>query len=75
MIKKVTNKEVPVRIRARRAGDPPILVADPSKANKVLGWVPRYSSLDSIVERAWRWQDATRSRGDTPLAKKMLADC
>jgi len=52
---------VPVREAPRRAGDPPVLVADPSLARRVLEWTPRHSSLDEIVDTAWRWQ-ASRAR-------------
>jgi UDP-glucose-4-epimerase GalE len=46
----------PVRrqVGPRRAGDPPVLVADASKANKTLGWSARYSLTD-IVSTAWAW--------------------
>ncbi len=39
----------------RRAGDPPVLVADCSKARKVLGWQPRRSDLATIVDDALAW--------------------
>ena len=39
----------------RRSGDPPSLVADPSKAKRVLGFAPKYSDLRTIVADAWRW--------------------
>jgi hypothetical protein len=35
-----------------------VLVADPSLAGQVLEWTPRHSSLDEIVDTAWRWQAA-----------------
>ena len=40
----------------RRPGDPPVLVADTTKAQKVLNWQPQLSDLKSIVQtaRAWR---------------------
>ena len=41
---------------ARRAGDPPALVADARKAAEVLGWKPRYPDLEVIVEHAFRWR-------------------
>lgn len=41
----------------RRPGDPPKLIADPSKAVRLLGWKPRHSSLSEIVETAWRWHE------------------
>lgn len=47
-----------VREAPRRVGDPPILVANPSRAFETLGWAPRYSDLESIVETALRWHSA-----------------
>lgn len=46
---------VPVGESARRAGDPPVLVADVHKAQRVLGWKAKYDSLDEIVASAWNW--------------------
>jgi len=51
---KITGKKIKVQESARRAGDPPILIADSSKAKKVLGWNPRFS-LDEIIMSAWKW--------------------
>lgn len=31
------------------------LVADPSRARAVFGWVPEYSSLETIVSTSWQW--------------------
>ena len=57
-VERVTGRRVPVRVGARREGDPPVLVADASRAQSELGWSPRLSSLGSIVETAARWHDA-----------------
>jgi len=54
-VEKVTGRAVPHSIGPRRAGDPASLVADPSAANRDLGWRPRMSDLDSIVATAWAW--------------------
>lgn len=51
---KVTGRGVPLRYAPRRAGDPPILVADGSKAQALLGWVPK-RSLEDMVGSAWEW--------------------
>ncbi len=51
----VTGHPIPTEVSGRRAGDPPLLIADNSKAQTVLGWTPKYSSLDSILTSAWRW--------------------
>ncbi|HEV2549221.1 MAG TPA: UDP-glucose 4-epimerase GalE [Stellaceae bacterium] len=55
---RVTRRAVPRRDTERRAGDPPALVADASRARQVLGWNPRFSDLDTIVATAWRWHAA-----------------
>jgi UDP-glucose 4-epimerase len=54
----VTGKKISVRESARRPGDPPALVADPSKAMRELDWKPNYNDLHRIVETAWRWHQA-----------------
>jgi len=53
--RKVTEREIRVRVEPPRAGDPPRLVADPSKSKTILGWVPAKSDLRTIIESAWRW--------------------
>ena len=53
--RRVTGREIPVHEAPRRPGDPAILVADPSKAKRVLGWKPRFTELGPIVETAWNW--------------------
>jgi UDP-glucose 4-epimerase len=50
----VCGRDIPFEITGRRTGDPAILVADNKKANKVLGWSPKYS-IEEILETAWRW--------------------
>jgi UDP-glucose-4-epimerase GalE len=54
-VERVTGRKVPRREVGRRAGDPPSLVADASRAGAVLSWRPRMSDLDSIVGTAWNW--------------------
>ena len=51
-IEKVTEKEVEVVVAPDRPGDPAILVADSSKAQKILGWYPQYSDIETIVRTA-----------------------
>lgn len=53
-VERVTGKKVPVRVGPRRPGDPPALVADPSKAERLLGWKAK-RGLDEIVHSAWNW--------------------
>ena len=52
---RATGKPVPTIDAQRRAGDPPSLVADPTRALKVLGWKPAQSNLDTIVQTAAAW--------------------
>jgi UDP-arabinose 4-epimerase len=56
----ISGREVPFDLAPRRAGDPPELVADPSRARDVLGWTPRYAELAVIVTHAWNWHSARR---------------
>ena len=56
--KKVTGVNFPVKPEARRAGDPPRLVADSSAIKSTLGWSPRYADLETIVSHAWAFERA-----------------
>jgi UDP-arabinose 4-epimerase len=51
-----TGRKVPAQAAARRPGDPPALVADPSLAAEILGWRPQHSDLDTIIRTALAWQ-------------------
>ncbi|MGC8794274.1 MAG: UDP-glucose 4-epimerase GalE [Bryobacteraceae bacterium] len=53
--REVTGREIPMRWEPRRPGDPSHLVADARRARRILGWVPAYPELASIIESAWRW--------------------
>jgi UDP-glucose 4-epimerase len=55
-VERVTGTPVPTVYAGRRPGDPAILVADSSRAESVLGWQPRRSSLDEMVTSAWNWR-------------------
>jgi UDP-glucose-4-epimerase GalE len=52
---RVTSRRIPLREAARRAGDPPVLVADATRARTLLGFAPRFNEIEPIVETAWRW--------------------
>jgi UDP-glucose 4-epimerase len=54
----VTGHPIPAVVGERRAGDPPQLVADPSLAERVLGWKAEKSELKRLVSDAWRWHSA-----------------
>ncbi len=52
----VTGIEFPVVETGRRAGDPPVLVADNAKIKKKLDWKPAHDDLEYIVRTAWEWE-------------------
>jgi UDP-glucose 4-epimerase len=54
-ISKIVGKDTITEYKARRLGDPAILVADISKAKSILGWEPKYNISD-IIQHAWNWE-------------------
>ncbi len=52
----VAGRPVPTVEAARRAGDPPVLIASSEAARSVLGWNPQYEDLRVILETAWDWR-------------------
>ncbi|MCC6415559.1 MAG: UDP-glucose 4-epimerase GalE [Opitutaceae bacterium] len=57
-VEKVTGKTVPHTIAPRRAGDPPALYADSTKAKTELNWTPKFTTIEPIVATAWQWHQA-----------------
>ncbi len=55
-VERVTGLPVPLRYGARRPGDAAYLVADAHLAKDILGWLPQYANLDTIVCHAWIWE-------------------
>ncbi|HUI40522.1 MAG TPA: UDP-glucose 4-epimerase GalE [Terriglobia bacterium] len=53
---------VPVREGPRRPGDPPVLVAEVSKAEQVLAWKAEFAGLEAIVGTAWKWHAARKPK-------------
>lgn len=54
-VERVTGRALPAASGPRRPGDPPSLVADPSRAAQELGFSPRLSDIDTIIATAWAW--------------------
>jgi UDP-glucose 4-epimerase len=52
----VTGRAIPLRVSARREGDPAVLCASPKRIIRELGWNPEHSSLREIIESAWQWK-------------------
>ena len=57
-VEKVTGRTIKVVEGPRRLGDPAALYADSSKAQRELGWKPKFPDIDSIVTTAWKWHAA-----------------
>lgn len=55
---KASGKKIPYRIAGRRPGDIPACYADPSRANRELGW-KALKGLEEMCVDAWRWQTAS----------------
>ena len=55
---KVTGQKIPFEVVDRRPGDPPALVADPTKLKSKLGWKPQYTNIEDTVATAWKWHQA-----------------
>lgn len=51
--RKITKKEIPADFVERRAGDPAKLVATSAYAREKLGWVPKYSDVDTLIDSTW----------------------
>jgi len=56
VVKDISGKSFKVSIEPRRDGDPAVLVADATLANKELKWQPEFASLNDIVKTAWQWE-------------------
>ena len=54
-VKRISGLLPPTRPVEKRPGDPPVLVADASKAHQTIGWIPNHKEIHSIVESAWKW--------------------
>ena len=66
-VRRVTGLAVPTAAGARRAGDAAALFADASRARTELGWAPRLSEIDAIIESAWRWRSSDRAGASRSL--------
>jgi UDP-arabinose 4-epimerase len=59
---------IKIQIENRRAGDPPILIADNKRAKEILEWSPNYSDLETILSSAWKWHEKEESRSETKIS-------
>jgi UDP-glucose 4-epimerase len=56
MVETVGGKRLVIREEARRAGDPPYLVARADRIRAELGWQPQYDDLAAIVSHSLAWE-------------------
>ncbi len=56
--RRVTGREIEVKLEPARPGDPSRLVANAEKARSVLGWQTHYPELETIIRTAWDWHQA-----------------
>jgi len=71
-IEEVSGKCVAFESCPRRQGDAPALIADSCRIRESLGWEPKYSSLDAIVQTAWRWYTEFSGRSETSCSVPRL---
>lgn len=58
MVKRVSGVDFKVVEEGRRPGDPACLTAQAEKIRQQTDWQPRFDSLQTIVEDAWRWESS-----------------
>lgn len=63
MVEKVAGQDLIVRPGPRRAGDPPVLYADVTQMQELLGWNPAHDDLEDIVASALRWERKLHAAG------------
>ena len=54
-VEEITGGEIPIKLKDRRQGDPPVLVAKSDKVKEELGWKPKFTNLSTIIRDAWKW--------------------
>lgn len=64
--RRVTGHPIPLRMAARRSGDPPALYADCSQLCRRFGWEPRYREIEQTIATAWSWHRAHPSGYRSP---------
>jgi UDP-glucose 4-epimerase len=60
-MKRISGVPFRVEIGERRPGDPPYLAADPRLIKEMLGWKPRFDSLETICRTQFLWEKKRQS--------------
>jgi UDP-glucose 4-epimerase len=55
-VQRVAGQALTIREEPRRAGDPPVLVAEAHRIRSQLGWLPRLDDLEAIIDSSLRWE-------------------
>jgi UDP-glucose 4-epimerase len=55
-VQRVAGQKLTIREEPRRAGDPPVLVAEAQRIRSQIGWVPKLDDLDAIIDSSLRWE-------------------
>ena len=72
-VERATGREVRRTMAAKRAGDPPVLVADSARAQSVLGWTAR-RDLGLIVSTAWAWMQVASGSSRRPVTSLRVVE-
>ncbi|MGF1475711.1 MAG: UDP-glucose 4-epimerase GalE [Geminicoccaceae bacterium] len=59
--RRVTGVDFTIEEGPKRPGDPPVLVADSKKIQRILGWQPSCDDLELILSSAWAWEKKLQS--------------
>jgi UDP-glucose 4-epimerase len=68
-VKRAAGRDFKVVASARRPGDPSVIVADAARIRSLLGWVPQFDDLDTIVAHALQWE-RQHAGGDIAAASR-----
>jgi UDP-glucose 4-epimerase len=74
-VKRVSGVDFPVKMEARRPGDPAELISDPTRVCKILGWRPRLDDLSLIVQYALNWERRIVSEPRSGCATTSTVTC
>ena len=55
-VEKINKAPLNINEEARRAGDPPELIAVAERIRNTLGWTPQFDDLDTIVRTSLEWE-------------------
>ena len=52
--RKITGQEIKAEYSERRPGDPAQLTASSTLAKEKLGWEPKYSDINTLLDSTWK---------------------